>query len=175
MIAISDPAQDVTNASSTNHNDAVNVSHDIYNVSIGTPYPDLSVEWWLPDYVSAYDYAVVEHAVVMCYIPDTEGPVVEVLTPINGLYLFGNLIRELNIAVPIVIGSITVEVSAVDNRSGIKEVLFYVDGQIKATVTNPPYTWSWEDFGFFIYNLGIQAYDTQNNYTPVTNAVIKIL
>ena len=38
-IAISDPAQDVNNTSNTPHNDAINVSHDIYNVTIGTPSP----------------------------------------------------------------------------------------------------------------------------------------
>lgn len=177
MIAFSDPAKDITNTSSINHNDAINVSHDIYNVTIGSPHPDLAVEWWLPDYTSTWDYSVVEHAVVICYIPDDESPILEILKPINALYFKDQQLVLLPLPVPIVIGSITVEVSAVDNRSDIAKVEFWVDDVLMTTVTTAPYTWYWDEFGLFIYNLRVVAFDTVDppNYASVTNAVIKIL
>jgi hypothetical protein len=177
MIAISDPAKDVTNTSSINHNDAINVSHDIYNVTSGSPHPDLPVEWWLPGYTSDWDYAVVEHAIVLCYVPDEEPPVLDILRPVNALYFFDQQFIMLPFSMPIALGPLTVEVSAVDNRSEISKVEFFVDDALKDTVSTAPYTWYWQDFGLFIYNLRVVAYDTADppNYTAVTKAVIKFI
>ncbi len=177
QIAFSDPAKDVQNTSSTNHNDAINVSHDIYNVSIGSPHPDLSVQWWLPTYSSSWDYAVVEHAIIITYIPDEEPPEIDILRPANALYFADQEVFTLPFQFPLVIGPIMVEVAASDNRSDIAKVEFYVDDVLKDTVTSPPYTWYWDDFGFFIYNLRVQAFDTADppNYAAMTKAVIKIL
>ncbi|MBU0496484.1 MAG: hypothetical protein KKC68_01045 [Candidatus Thermoplasmatota archaeon] len=175
MIAFSDPAKDVANTSSTNHNDAINVSHDIYNITIGTPYPDIETEWWLPDYSTAYDYCIVEHAVVLCFVPDEEAPLVEITRPIKALYFFDQEVIPLPIPVPLVLGPITVEVNAFDNRSGIYHVDFYVDDVLQLNCTSAPYTWKWETFGLFIYNLRVIAYDNAGNYAPQTMAVLKIL
>jgi len=69
MIAFSDPALDIANPSGPDHNDAQYVSHDIYDVIIGCPCPDLGYKWWLPDYPSCHDYTIVEQAVVICPKP----------------------------------------------------------------------------------------------------------
>jgi hypothetical protein len=68
QIAVSDPINDVQNptANHTSHNNAQNVSHDIYNVSIGSPYPNLPYHWWLTGYPDAGNVTVVEQAVVVC-------------------------------------------------------------------------------------------------------------
>ncbi len=76
-IAFSDPTLDIANPSPVDHNDAANVSHDIYNVSIGSPQPDINTQWWLSDYHAGYNYTVVEQAVVICPVPDTTKPTVE--------------------------------------------------------------------------------------------------
>jgi len=68
-IAFSDPAKDVQNPSPNDHRNAKYVSHDIYNVSIGSPCPSLDYKWWLPDYQSGYDYTIVEKAVIICPKP----------------------------------------------------------------------------------------------------------
>jgi len=67
-IAVSDPINDVQNptANHTSHNNAQNVSHDIYNVSVGSPYPNLPYHWWLSGYPDAGNVTVVEQAVVVC-------------------------------------------------------------------------------------------------------------
>ncbi|MCK5029967.1 MAG: isopeptide-forming domain-containing fimbrial protein [Thermoplasmatales archaeon] len=69
MIAFSDPSRDVADSSGHDHNDAQYVSHDIYDVTTGCPCPDFDYKWWLPDYPSGYDYAIVEQAVVICPKP----------------------------------------------------------------------------------------------------------
>jgi len=67
-IAVSDPINDVQNptANHTSHNNAQNVSHDIYNVTIGAPYPNVPYHWYLNDYPDAGNATIVEQAVVVC-------------------------------------------------------------------------------------------------------------
>jgi hypothetical protein len=75
MIAISDPGKDVQNPAQTDHNDTKNVSHDIYNVVIGCPCPNLAYKWWLQGYSNVYDFTIVEEAVIIYpikYIPSPD-------------------------------------------------------------------------------------------------------
>jgi len=67
QIAFSDPAQNINNPAATDHNDAQFVSHDIYDVALGSPCPD-PYQWWLPQYPSGYSYTIVEQAVIICPI-----------------------------------------------------------------------------------------------------------
>ena len=81
-IAICDPYWDIDNPSGDDHNDAQYVSHDIYDVAIGSPcsnYPE--IEWWLPSYwPDDYNYSVIYNALVIEYInnppetPAIDGP-----------------------------------------------------------------------------------------------------
>ena len=64
-IAICNPGFD-TEYVNDDHNDAQYVSHDIYEVDIGSPHPDIECEWWLPDYPDFWlDYYVVANALVI--------------------------------------------------------------------------------------------------------------
>ncbi|UCD13178.1 MAG: hypothetical protein JSW60_06360, partial [Thermoplasmatales archaeon] len=69
-IAFSDPRYDIFNPSENNHNDAQNVSHDLYVVDNSSPCPDLNYTCWLPNYPTDHDYTLVEQAVIICPIPD---------------------------------------------------------------------------------------------------------
>jgi len=92
-IALSDPSINEENPSGEDHNDAQYVSHDIYDVNIGSPcpnYPD--IKWWLPDYWPSanWDYPVVSYALIIECInnvadaPTIEGPAEGVVdTPYN--------------------------------------------------------------------------------------------
>jgi len=67
-IALSDPSMNEDNPSGEDHNDAQYVSHDIYDVTIGSPCPNFpDIKWWLPDYWPSgkWDYAVVTYALVI--------------------------------------------------------------------------------------------------------------
>jgi len=160
-IAFSDPTLDVANLSQIDHNDARNVSHDIYNVSIGSPKPDINCQWWLPNYPSGYNYTVVEQAVVICPIPDTTPPTVAITKPINGLYLANKFFFPLG--VPVIIGKIDINVTALDNDSGMDRVEFYIDQQLKGNDTTAPYSWLWSERAFFLYKVEVVAYDKAGN------------
>jgi hypothetical protein len=61
LISICDPFLDINNPIESNHNDAQNVSYDIYFVENGTPsseFPDINM--WLPDYWPYYDYCLID-------------------------------------------------------------------------------------------------------------------
>jgi hypothetical protein len=82
-IAISDPELNIKNPSG-DHNDAANVSHDIYTVGYGSPLPSLPYQWYLQNYSSVYDYTIVEQAVIVCPRPYNYPPVFGTPTPANG-------------------------------------------------------------------------------------------
>ncbi|HWR27807.1 MAG TPA: PKD domain-containing protein [Candidatus Thermoplasmatota archaeon] len=82
-IAISDPELNIQNPAG-NHNDAANVSHDIYSVGYGSPLQTLPYQWWLQNYSSVYDYAIVEQAVIVCPRPYNFPPTFGTPTPANG-------------------------------------------------------------------------------------------
>jgi hypothetical protein len=170
-IAFSDPTLDVANVSQNDHNDAQYVSHDIYNVSIGIPQPDIDCEWWLPNYPSGFNYTIVEEAVVVCPVPDSTPPTIEITKPKNMLYFANTEIFP--ISIPLIIGLIDVEVTASDNDSGIDRVEFYIDNQYKANDTTAPYRWAWSEFSFFVYILKVVAYDNAGNNANVELKVWK--
>jgi hypothetical protein len=81
QISLSDPSFDEENPANDDHNDAQYVSHDVYDVEIGSPcpnYPD--IKWWLPDYWPSYywDYSVVTYALVIeCINNVPDAPIID--------------------------------------------------------------------------------------------------
>jgi hypothetical protein len=82
-IAISDPELNIQNPAG-DHNDAANVSHDIYSVGYGSPVSILPYQWWLQNYSSVYNYAIVEQAVIVCPRSYNYPPVFGTPSPANG-------------------------------------------------------------------------------------------
>ena len=162
LIGLSDPTLDTANPAAGDHNDAANVSHDIYNVSVGSPQPDIDCQWWLSDYAAGYNYTVVEQAVVICPVPDTTKPTVQITKPLNVLYFRDIPLLPLSFGT-LIIGRITVEADAVDNDSGIDRVEFYVDMQLVGEDTTEPYSWVWSEIAFFRHTLTVKAYDKEGN------------
>ena len=171
MIGFSDPTMDVVNPEPEDHNDAENVSHDIYNVTIGAPQPDINCQWWLPDYQIGYDYTVVEKALIICPVPDTTPPTVTITRPVNSLYFVNLEIIPLSSA--IIIGRIEVTVNATDDDSGIDRVEFYVNDQIRYTDPEEPYSWMWTDWVFSSFVIKVIAYDKEENYAVTEKGVLK--
>lgn len=163
MIAFSDPTLDIANPSPVDHNDAANVSHDIYNVSVGSPQPDINTQWWLSDYHAGYNYTVVEQAVVICPIPDTTKPTVQITKPIKALYFRNIELFQLSGGI-LIIGKINVEVNATDDDSGLDRVEFYVNNQLLGNDTTAPYSWLWNQTAFFKQVLTVKAFDAAGNY-----------
>jgi hypothetical protein len=163
MIALSDPTLNFDDPTPNDHNDAAYVSHDIYNVSTGSPKPDIDCNWWLTDYSAGYDYTVVEQAIVICPVPDETPPTFEITKPINALYLMNKEILPLTGGI-LIIGKIDVNVNATDEDSGVDRVEFYVNLQPLGNVTTPPYTCLWSQRAFFKQTLTIKVFDKEGNY-----------
>jgi len=171
MIAFSDPTLDIANPSPDDHNDAQYVSHDIYNVSVSSPQPDIYCQWWLPDYQIGYDYTIVEKAIIVCPVPDVVDPIVEIAKPTNALYFMNKEIFPISSV--IIIGKIDIIVNATDDDSGMDRVEFYIKDQLKATVTTEPYSWTWSELGFFTYIIEVKAYDKEGNNASAIKGVLK--
>lgn len=96
---------------------------------------------------------------------DTTPPRVEILKPMNALYINNN--KVLSLPITVVFGSIEVEVQAVDNKSGINRVEFYVDNELRKTDTISPYSWTWREQAFFKHSLKVIVYDNAGNNATV--------
>ena len=71
---------------------------------------------------------------------------VTITKPKGFLYLFNIPLVPLPPMMPfdaIIIGMVTVTITS--EASEVEQVEFYVDNQLKATVTQPPYTWDWNE------------------------------
>lgn len=89
-------------------------------------------------------------------------PTIKILKPNKGLYIFNKKILPRCILLTKIIGSITIEVNALDEDSGIEKVEFYINNKIVETDTTYPYSYFWAN-GFLkifhIYFIKVIAYD----------------
>lgn len=89
---------------------------------------------------------------------DNLPPDVLILKPRPGVYILDSM-RLLPWPYPFIIGQITIMVNATDAGSGIKEVKFYIGNISKATVTEAPYSWLWDELSTGFYTIKVEAYD----------------
>ncbi len=93
-----------------------------------------------------------------------QAPEVEIVKPEKGLYLGNFKIIPRFFRLTKIFGSITIEATATDEDSGIEKVEFYINGQLKGTDTNEPYTYGWRRDGisfFGIFFIKVIAYDIE--------------
>jgi len=102
---------------------------------------------------------------------DTTGPQKpEISRPYHGIYLFDQWI--IPFPATIVLGEVTVEISVVDNESGLDKLAFYIGNSIinNVSVNNlsvqpkpDTYTWEWTGTGPAIGKFYVKAYDKAGN------------
>jgi len=92
-------------------------------------------------------------------------PLVNIITPeTNRLYVFDREIMTIPASESIIIGSITITVSA-DDPEGIRNVEFYIDNELKYNATKEPYSWRWSELSVGYHTIKIVVYDnTQIDY-----------
>jgi len=91
--------------------------------------------------------------------------------PDRALYIFDR--KTLPLPIPLVIGDITVEVTA-DDDVAISNVSFYIDDQLKYTDYTPPYTWLWDEKVFGFHTIKVVATDTSGNTASAEQRVFII-
>jgi len=92
---------------------------------------------------------------------DNETPLVDILSPSEGIYLFGRKIISYEHAV--IIGNITIKVSVYDGLSGVKHVDFYIDNTLRYSDNTPPYSWIWNEPKIGSHEIKVIAYDMVGN------------
>lgn len=95
------------------------------------------------------------------YPDDTIPPTVEIIKPLDGVYISN--IRILPLGIPFIIGGIDIIVEAVDDESGIDKVEFYIDDNLEETVETSPYKWFWDKIMFFRHKIKVIGYDNADN------------
>ncbi len=92
-------------------------------------------------------------------------------SPKNGyFYLFGQEKRQTISGNTIIIGGITIEVSATLSDITVE---FYVDDSLKFTDNEGPYEWSWDERVVGTHSIKITAYDDEG-YTMSDEIVVKV-
>jgi outer membrane protein assembly factor BamB len=79
--------------------------------------------------------------VTICY----RAPAVSIIRPSRGIYLFNIKILPFSGWCVVLGRRITIDVNATQWPLGIDRVEFYIDGELRATVTVPPYRWTLKD------------------------------
>jgi len=90
-------------------------------------------------------------------------PNITITKPIHAIYIRNKMIFQFFTTV--VIGKIDIEVSAVDNGSGMDCVEFYIDDELLAIDNTTPYTILWDERSFnnFKHTLKVVAIDLEDN------------
>ena len=89
-------------------------------------------------------------------------PTVEITKPDSALYV-ANL-RLLSFPTPLIIGKIDIEATVSDEESGIKQVEFYIDGELKETLTEEPYQFRWSERVFGKKTITVKAQNSEEFY-----------
>lgn len=93
---------------------------------------------------------------------ETTPPLLSIEKPRKGyLYISGREVFPLGITV--IIGNITVNVTATDDLTGIDRVEIYIDDELKAYLEEEPYTWLLDERLLGRHVLKIVAYDNAGN------------
>jgi len=106
-------------------------------------------------------------SVHITYTPVT----VSITKPTRGLYIMDTRVLPLP-SKCIAIGPITIEAQASQIPLGIDRVEFRLDDNLKATVTQPPYTWRW-NHGLFAHTVTVIAYDTSGRSASASIQITK--
>jgi hypothetical protein len=92
---------------------------------------------------------------------DTTPPLVKIIKPTNAIYIFNK--EVIPFSMPIIIQSITLEVTASDNESGIDRVEFFVDGVLRNTDSSEPFSYDWREILSGKHTIHAKAYDKAGN------------
>ena len=63
----------------------------------------------------------------------------------------------------VIIGKAMIETTVLDETSGIERVEFYVDDELKQTISNGPYEWLWDERILFNHIIKAVTYDNAGN------------
>ncbi len=101
-----------------------------------------------------------DKSVTAHFTQDDESPKVKIVKPDYGLYFQDKKI--LSFIFPIIFNEVTIEADASDDKS-VEKVEFYVNGELRETDNESPYSYSWKDTLKRFYTIEVIAYDNVGN------------
>ena len=75
---------------------------------------------------------------------ESSAPKLEIIKPVDALYINDKKIISRLFLLPLIIGDITIEASAIEGDSEIEKVEFYINNNLKETDTTEPYLYVWK-------------------------------
>jgi PKD repeat protein len=100
-------------------------------------------------------------------------PSISITKPDNSLYILN--IRIIPFPHPLIIGPITIKVTASQEPLGIDRVEFLIDGKLQATDFTVPFKWIWYTPSFSRHTITATAYDTSGKSASASIDVWKFL
>lgn len=105
---------------------------------------------------------------------DEEEPEISIVKPERG-WLYLNDEKKIRTGFTIVFGKVTIEAQAYDDKTEIEKVEIYIGNEIAKTDVSEPYSYSWTQQGFGLYNVRVVAYDSFSNTATDSIIVWKFL
>ena len=115
-----------------------------------------------------------QHKTINIKIDGTD-PLVNITKPRPGvLYIMDREVISLSSDIPLIIGTLTVTVDSPNETSGIRLVEFSLDYQSQESISEEPWTWSWDDTVLIPrkYLLIVKIYDWAGN-TDIGTLVVR--
>ena len=121
------------------------------------------VDWFYGGFGENPDTASILVRIHVHIAIDSTPPSIEFTKPRGGLYISDREIFHFS-GISYIIGKITLKVAAVDDLSGVEEVKFYIDDELKEIDKEEPYSWQWNEAAVGTYVIKAIAYDMVGNY-----------
>ncbi len=184
-ISVSDRDSDLmninfmTNASGTWQTIGTNVS--VSNGSYQQNYDFLEYDktyWWSVNASDGHGWTNETYSFTTIK-EDNEPPTIKIITPELGFIYIYILVVQLRLHIlpttsTLIISKIDIEVDAVDNK-GINWVKIYINDELRVTISEPPYIWSWNELTIYdLYKIKAVASDLSGNQKSAEIEVFKI-
>lgn len=108
---------------------------------------------------------------------DTHNPTATLIQPrLGGVYYQDNMLFNLPfLSVSLIIDSTTIIINAEDTESGIDQIKFAIDGDVKYTDFTEPYNWQYEPpSGFHRATLYITITDRSNQQYSINHSILSL-
>lgn len=144
------------------------------SIAPGELYLDLRVNGY--DYYDPYRHDASSGTPLWMNLSLEKQPLsIEMMKPLNALYIHDT--RIVPTTSPRIFGPITITAlvgNSFYDQGHAEKVEFYIDGALKATFTNEPYTWTWTQKTVGAHVIKVVAYDADGNTFSKEFAVRKL-
>ncbi len=104
-------------------------------------------------------------------VTDNDPPTPHIEKPRGYLYIFDKEVVSMPFNGTLILGGITVNISATDDETGIEKIEIFIDDQLKNTTKEKQHTWLWDESVFGKHTIKAVVYDNAGNMANDEQAV----